>query len=390
MQRQLTGRLEYSWVLIGLGLLMLVGYVVYTFIGTVVFGLFLYYATRPVYRRLRRVVRPRGLAAAVALLALALPALVIVAWAIALVVSEANRVFADGDSLAAVLPPDLVAFVTTGLPETVTTLQWDQLTTADLQTLVDSAASVGEILTTVGVGLVHLFIMIALAYYLLRDGTRLSRWVRFRFGDNRGVLDAVMDAIDTDLHSIFFGNILNAVITGTIGVFAYSLLNSIATPTVAIPAAALVGLLAGVASLIPIVGMKLVYLPVAAYLIAQAVLADPGGLWFPVAFILVSFVIVDTIPDIVLRPYVSGRTLHVGAVMLAYTLGPLLFGWYGLFLMPILLVLVVNFGRHVLPALVHREMVRPYGVDPGATGRPVDTDLTSPGLRVTDEPPRDS
>jgi Predicted permease len=312
MQRQLTGRLEYSWVLIGLGLLMLVGYVVYTFIGTVVFGLFLYYATRPVYRRLRRVVRPSGLAAAVALLALALPALVIVAWAIALVVSEANRVFADGDSLAAVLPPDLVAFVTTGLPGTVTSLRWDQLTTADLQTLVDSAASVGEILTTVGVGLVHLFIMIALAYYLLRDGTRLSRWVRFRFGDNRGVLDAVMDAIDTDLHSIFFGNILNAVITGTIGVFAYSLLNTIATPTVAIPAAALVGLLAGVASLIPIVGMKLVYLPVAAYLIAQAALADPGGLWFPVAFILVSFVIVDTIPDIVLRPYVSGRTLHVG------------------------------------------------------------------------------
>jgi predicted PurR-regulated permease PerM len=390
MQRQLSGRLEYAWVLIGLALLSLVGYVVYAFIGTIVFGLFLYYATRPVYQRLRHVVRPRGLAAAVALLALALPALVIVAWAVALVITEANVVFTNEGSLASVLPPDLIAFVTTSLPDAATNLQLDQLSSADLQTIIDSATSVGNILTTVGIGLVHLFIMIALAYYLLRDGAQLSRWARFRFGDNRGVLDSVMDAIDADFHSIFFGNILNAVITGTIGVFSYTLLNTIAPASVAIPAAALVGLLTGVASLIPIVGMKLVYVPIAGYMIVQALLTDPNMVWFPVAFILVSLVIVDTIPDIVLRPYVSGRTLHVGAVMLAYTFGPLLFGWYGLFLMPILLVLVVNFGRHVLPALINREMVRPYGVDPGVTGRPVDTDVTSPGLRVTDDSTGDS
>ena len=390
MQRQLSGRLEYAWVLIGLGLLLLVGYVVYAFIGTIVFGLFLYYATRPVYRRLRRVVRPRGLAAAVALLALALPALLIVGWAVVLVITEANVVFTDAGSLASVLPADLIAFVTTSLPDAATNLRLDELSSADLQTIVNSATSVGEVLTAIGIGLVHLFIMIALAYYLLRDGAQLSRWARFRFGDNRGVLDSVMDAIDADFHSIFFGNILNAVITGTIGVFSYTLLNTVAPASVAIPVAALVGLLTGVASLIPIVGMKLIYLPMGAYLTVQALLNDPNVVWFPVAFILVSLVIVDTIPDIVLRPYVSGRTLHVGAVMLAYTFGPLLFGWYGLFLMPILLVLVVNFGRHVLPALISREMVRPYGIDPGMTGRPVNTDVTSQGLRVTDDSTGDS
>jgi len=93
--------------------------------------------------------------------------------------------------------------------------------------------------------------------------------------------------------------------------------------------------------------------------------ADPTTMWFTAAFVAVSFVIVDTIPDLVLRPYVSGRNLHVGAVMIAYTLGPLLFGWYGIFLGPIILVLVINFARHVLPVLIAREPLVPYAVDPG-------------------------
>jgi hypothetical protein len=51
--------------------------------------------------------------------------------------------------------------------------------------------------------------------------------------------------------------------------------------------------------------------------------------------------------------------------MLAYTLGPLLFGWYGVFLMPMLLVLVFEFARIVLPELLDGERIRPFAVDPG-------------------------
>jgi predicted PurR-regulated permease PerM len=112
--------------------------------------------------------------------------------------------------------------------------------------------------------------------------------------------------------------------------------------------------------------MKLVYVPVATYLLAVSAADGFAGAWFVAVFALVSLVVVDTIPDLVLRPYVSGRNLHVGAVMVAYTLGPLLFGWYGIFLLPVLLVLVVHFVRIVLPELVDGEPIRPYVVDPGA------------------------
>jgi len=50
--------------------------------------------------------------------------------------------------------------------------------------------------------------------------------------------------------------------------------------------------------------------------------------------------------------------------MFAYILGPLLFGWYGIFLGPMLLVLVVHFVRIVLPELLAGTPIEPYSVDP--------------------------
>jgi predicted PurR-regulated permease PerM len=150
-----------------------------------------------------------------------------------------------------------------------------------------------------------------------------------------------------------------------------------------IPAAALVGLLAGVASLIPVVGMKLVYVPVGLYMAGRALLGgDTAALYFAGVFAVTALVVVDTIPDLILRPYVSGRSLHVGTVMLAYTLGPLLFGWYGIFLMPMLLVFVVQFVRVVVPELADRSTFRPAGVDPATIGDHPDVTPDPDGPRV--------
>ncbi len=48
-------------------------------------------------------------------------------------------------------------------------------------------------------------------------------------------------------------------------------------------------------------------------------------------FLVLTIVVVDTIPDLVLRPYLSGERTHVGLLMLAYIFGPIVFGFYGLF-----------------------------------------------------------
>ncbi|MFB6155191.1 MAG: AI-2E family transporter [Haloferacaceae archaeon] len=362
-----VSRSQLGWWSLGAALFALVGYVVYSFVGTFVFGIFLYYATRPIHRRIQRRVQPPSLAAGVSIFLLALPALGLAAYSLVIAARELQRYtelfpldsspLYDPATLERLVGPEGVL---TGIdPGTI-------LSGGSVDQVLASLASAFESVAMVGVGLVHLFVMVALAFYLLRDDHRLSQWALRRFSDDRGVFEEYLRSVDRDFNNIFFGNILNAVLTGTIGVIAYSALNVVAPAGHGIPAAALVGMLAGVASLIPVVGMKLVYFPVAAFMLARAVLTgETSALWFVIVFASVSFVVVDTIPDLVLRPYVSGRSLHVGSLMIAYTFGPLLFGWYGIFLMPMLLVLVVHFARVVLPVLLSPEPLRPYTVDPG-------------------------
>jgi len=374
-------RSRVAWSLLGLLLAGVLVYVTYSFVGTIVFGLFVYYATRPVYLRARRRIPNRNLAAAVALTVVVLPVFLLLGYTLAIALQEFNRLreTVDLGPFEEALAPYVNISEVVSNPSTL-------LNDPDIQNLAGSIADGAvQSLGLVGTGLLHLFIMLAIAFYLLKDGPRLGRWVGRQFGDGDGVLRAFGTAVDRDLYRVFSGNIYNALFTATVGALTYSLLDVAAPASAALPYPALLGLLAGAGSLVPVVGMKLVYVPVALYLyVAQYTSAEPV-LWVPTAFVLLSFVVVDTIPDLVVRPMVSGQrpkieyslwppsmklrlsgdgSLHVGLIMFAYIFGPLLFGWYGLFLGPMLLVVVVHFGRIVLPELLGNRTIRPYAVDP--------------------------
>jgi hypothetical protein len=53
--------------------------------------------------------------------------------------------------------------------------------------------------------------------------------------------------------------------------------------------------------------------------------------------------------------------------MFAFVLGPVLFGWYGLFLGPLLLVLIAHFVRLALPELLAGDRPESDRVDPEPT-----------------------
>jgi hypothetical protein len=50
--------------------------------------------------------------------------------------------------------------------------------------------------------------------------------------------------------------------------------------------------------------------------------------------------------------------------MVAYVFGPLLFGWYGIFLGPLILVAIVEFARIVVPWLLAPPGEKPEPLDP--------------------------
>jgi Predicted permease len=344
------------WTLLGVTLLAAVGYVLTAFIGTVIVAVFVYYAARPINRRLVDRFDHRTTAAGVSITALVLPAIGLVGYAL-LIVSQQIRDVTDLSTLRPEdfgLPPEL--YNQLSQPSFLLSAEFQDLFTGELTgSILSSLASIAQTATALGTVAINLFAMVVLAFYLLRDDHRLGRWIAEQFDAEDSIAGEFFHAVDRDLSSIFFGNILNAIVAGTIAVIAYSLLNVVAPAGGAIPAAALVGLLAGVASLIPVVGMKIVYVPVFLYMAVRGVLVGGGSLWFVLLFGVVSVVIIDLIPDLVLRPYVSGKNVHIGLLMLAYILGPLFFGWYGLFLMPALLVCFIQFARIVLPALIEES-----------------------------------
>jgi predicted PurR-regulated permease PerM len=351
--------MRIGWIAVGALLAVALLFVLYSFIGTFVFGVFIYYATRPVYRRLERHIYPRSLAAVVSILLLALPALLLFAYLVAVGLQQFGAVTQNidlGPFRAALEPYIDVSRIVNDPRAALQQVDLRQLSEFDISALAPLQTVIGVIGGYIGLiagMLLHLFVMLALAFYLLRDGPRASRWLLRQFSDDQGILETYLRAVDNDFASIFFGNILNAIMTGLIGAVSYSAMNRIA-PSASIPYPELLGLVTGVASLIPVVGMKLVYFPITLYLLVQQ-LTQSGALWFVLLFFVVSLIIVDTLPDLVLRPYVSGRNLHVGTVMFAYIFGPLLFGWYGIFLGPILLVFAYHFVRIVLPELLSDE-----------------------------------
>jgi predicted PurR-regulated permease PerM len=389
---QWIDRAHVGWVLLGLFVAGVFAFVFYSYVGTFVFAVFIYYATRPVYRRVEKYVRPPSLAAGLSLFLLALPALLLLGFT-ALVAFREVASFASQNQLN-VVSTDTRTYILLQpyidlLESPVQLLTSPDEITAIRDILED--AGVLTALSVIGTGLMHAFIMVGVAFYLLRDDQQFSRWARGRFGDEAGLLEEFMDAVDHDYHQVFFGNILNALITGLIAAVTYNAINFVSPAGLSVPYPTLIGLLSGAASLIPLIGMKLVYVPVTVYLLGASLTA--GGvdtLWFPVTFAAVAFFVVDVIPDMVLRPYVSARDLHMGTVMFAYLLGPLLFGWYGIFLGPMLLVIAVRFNRIVLPELLDRvfgsstDQKTPAPPVPTAGQRPIeDTEGDAPGSDPT-------
>ena len=378
-------RERIAWWLVAVALLVAVGYVVVSFLGTFLLGLFVYYATRPIYRRLLGRLRQRTLTALAALVGIALPGLVLLGYTVAVSVRELSELAGVGlEAFEGVLGTTVSGSGLVDPRQLLDAIGADpaqfvgQRSTEAVGDLLASALDVVSVLATTAIGII---IVLVISFYLLRDDHRLAAWFRTEVAGPNSPTVAFAQAVDHDLETVYFGNILTAFVIAVISAVVYFLLDMVAPSAVSVPSPTLLGLLTGLASLVPVVGMKLVYLPLGIGLAAVAAATDPTLLWFPALFLLVAFVVVDTIPELLLRPYVSGRDLHTGLVLLAYVLGPVLFGWYGLFLGPLLLVLVVHFVRVVVPELLERDEFA-VGTSDDPAQRPSRTTRRRPHVRA--------
>lgn len=339
----------------GIAVATVLAYVAYRFIAALTVSVFLYYSTRRFYKFLGKLRLPRRIRAALVISFLAVPLVLLISYTVVLLVVEARQ-FVTEYPVIEVAADNVPWFDGVGgLPELTLSGLIEAYRSGDLDPFITFATEHAGFLTeTVSSFLLNMLIVAVVTYYLLIDGAQIREWL-LRF-DDEAIVREYLEAADRELEAVLFGNLLNVIAIAIIAIVTFMGYNAAVPAAAEVPYPALAGALTGIASLIPVVGMKVVYVPLAGIAAIPAILnSTPELLLYVGGFLVVAVVVVDTIPDLVLRPYFSGETTHVGLLMLAYIFGPVVFGFYGLFFAPILLVLGLTFADTALPRLLGSE-----------------------------------
>lgn len=368
------------WQILGIISVALLAYMFLPFFDVIIYGIFIYYIARPVYQEFYRRFKHKNLDAFISLALVVLPIVLISIYTADIAYTELKNILTRLD-FANIEYGSEIFIDFAGIAE--------YLELSDITTSISQGDTWGVILTllTRFLGLISLFFNIffklfltfTIAFYLLKDGVKLREWLTDTFlGAKTEVTQKFFDELDSGLHTVFFGNILTAIITALIGAVTFTLLNLVAPPQLLIPYPILLAILCGLCIFIPLIGMKLVYIPLTVYLVVQAYL---NGIlftdwWFLLLFIVVVGVLVDFIPDTILRPFISRKNLHSGAMLFAYIFGIAVFGFVGLFLGPIILITATQFLKIIQPELL---------VHVGERKKEPDKDLNSPDDTIEGE-----
>lgn len=343
---------RFAVALFGIAVAAVFGFIAYRFIAALTVAVFLYYSTRGFYKGLRRLRLPARIRAVVVLASVAIPLVLLISYTLVLVVIELQEFLSQSAvvDVAADTVPWLAGL--DSIPELTLPSIYQAYQAGELDEFIAFASENAAVLTDlISAFFLNLFIVIVVTYYLLIDGSRIRGWL-LRFDDG-ALIREYLEAVDSELEAVLFGNLLNVIATSIIAIAAFQGYNVLAPAAVEVPYPTLAGALTGLASLVPVVGMKIVYFPLAAVAALPVLLnGDQSLLVYVIGFLLVAIVLVDTIPDLILRPILSGETTHVGLLMLAYVTGPVVLGFYGLFFAPIVLVVGLTFANTALPRLL--------------------------------------
>jgi predicted PurR-regulated permease PerM len=348
-----------AWWALVIMLALIITVIAHAFVGTIVFAVFLYYAVRPVNRRIRLFTDRRKLAAALTMFLVIIPLLLLILYIVSIGINSLDALLTN--QVRQAIQPYVNVSEIANLSNV---FGGDR----DITKFVNRLRQLGPLQTAISIGidvilmisdfLINLALIIAIVYYLLRDGARIEAWFREEVGADSAAY-AYAKGVDVDLESVYFGNVVAIIMIALLSVIWYNLYNAFAPSPVTIPIPTLLALLTGVAAIIPFVVGKLVYVPITGYLTIIAVQTDPRLVWYPAIFVVIAFLFLDLIPQTFVQPYIAGRNIHVGLMIFAYIFGGMFFGWYGLFLGPIILVLSLQAIRIVVTDLLHGGPITP-------------------------------
>ena len=362
----------FLWLLLATTLAF--GYIVWPYFGAILWGVIAATLFLPVHRRLTRTLRGRaGLAAVTTvILTVLLVILPLILVASSLVV-EATALYNNIQSDQLDLGQYLRTVVEASPDWLRELLDPFDLTNLDavrnglsrfLQALVSRALVVGQ---STFEFFVSLGVMLYLLFFLLRDGTGLSRKIKRAIPLRAAQRDALLEKFTVVAQAIIRGSLLIAALQGALGGLIFWVLG--------IHAPILWAVLMAFLSLLPAIGSSIVWFPVAVYLLLS------GSIWEGLVLMLFGALVISLV-DNLLRPFLIGKSTSIpDYVVLISTLGGIsVFGLNGFVIGPMLAAMFIAvWGIFVATRNgVEPETSRRKPAAPGASPIPARTEPTGP------------
>lgn len=200
---------------------------------------------------------------------------------------------------------------------------FDQLAKQTLAWLLGKIGSIFSEITQITLGF---FVSILALYYLLKDGSKLSKWL-IQLSPLKDIDDQkILDTLKTAVRSVILGSLVIALIQGALASIGFYIFG--------VPNGAFWGAVAAIAALIPFVGTSLVLAPAVAYLAIVGNFAGALGmlLWSATAVGLIDNILA---PKLIER----GMKVHPLLILLSVLGGISFFGPIGFLTGPIILSL---------------------------------------------------
>jgi predicted PurR-regulated permease PerM len=312
-------------------------WILWPFSGAVLWGTALAIVFAPAYRRLVRRMGGRATLAALATMGMIM-LIVILPLAVigTLLVGQAATLYARLQSgeldvgsrvqqVLDALPPWMLDLVNRLGVTNVADLQerLAGLLTGGLRFIGTQAVNVGQF--TIGLVL-SVFVMLYLLFFLLRDGASLARRIKAAVPLELSLRERLATRFATVIRATIKGTLVVSAVQGALGGIILAVLG--------IEGAVLWGALMGILALLPAVGPALVWIPIAAYLLATGSVVK--------GIVLIAFgALVVGLVDNVLRPMLVGRDTRMpDYVVLIATLGGIaVFGINGFIIGPVIAAL---------------------------------------------------
>lgn len=146
--------------------------------------------------------------------------------------------------------------------------------------------------------------------------------------ENQKIHDYIL-FVDEGLKQVVYSMFLTAIVTGLFATIIYVAFD--------VPYSILFGVTTGVVALIPILGTWLVYLPIGIYLYSL------GNPFVALLYLTICAIVISTIPDLVIRPFLASKKVNMGLLILGFICGALVFGPAGILVGPLIIITWAGF-----------------------------------------------